>query len=165
MGYTTEFSGQIDVVPPLDKDEIAFLKKFNQSRRMDREKGPYFVDGTDSYGQGRDADIRNYNEPPEGQPGLWCQWVPTECGCAIEWDGGEKFYDSAEWMKYIVEHFLKPGALAIGKVPAIKGGHVLNGEIMAQGEDSDDRWKLIVKDNVVMTARRSEEVFEEPQPV
>lgn len=152
MGYTTEFNGQINIVPALNNEEIEYLKKFCRSRRMNRTKGPYFVDGSESFGQGRDADIINYNDPAEGQPGLWCQWVPTNYGNAIEWDGAEKFYCAAEWIKYIIEHFIGSEPKAKGELPFLQG-HTLNGEIFAQGEEPDDRWKLIVRDNKVFIAR------------
>lgn len=146
MGYTTEFKGQININPPLSREEIEFLKKFNETRRMNREKGPYFVDGSGSYGQGHDDDIRDFNSPPAGQPGLWCKWRPTEDGSAIEWDGAEKFYSSEEWMRYLIEHFLKPGHLA--PMPFL-GEHTLNGTILAQGEEIEDRWRLVVENNEV----------------
>ena len=147
MGYTTEFSGSISIEPPLNEDEIAYLEKFARTRRMNRKKGPYFVDGSGFAGQGHDPDIIDCNQPPPGQPGLWCQWVPD--GDGIEWDGGEKFYDSAEWMKYIIDHFLRPGAHAASELPFLQANHTCNGVIKAQGEDIDDRWKLIVEDNEV----------------
>lgn len=151
MGYTTEFSGSISIDPPLNAEEIAYLNKFSDTRRIHRTKGPYFVDGTGLRGQGADADIINHNLPPTGQPGLWCKWVPTEDGTGIEWSGDEKFYDSAEWMEYLIEHFLKPNAVAKLALPFLQANHTCNGVIKAQGEDMDDRWKLIVKDNVVTT--------------
>jgi hypothetical protein len=97
--------------------------------------------------------------------------VPTDDGTAIEWDGGEKFYDSPEWMTYLIDHFLKSGAEAQkqilraerlnARVPELDQfagftfDHVLNGIINAQGEDPDDKWRLVVKDNEVsvQTAR------------
>lgn len=151
MGYTTDFSGQVKVDPPLNAEEITFLTKFNKTRRMDRTHGPYFVDGSGFHGQDHDNDIVDFNRPPKGQPGLWCQWTPTEDGTAIEWDGGEKFYESAEWMKYLIEHFLKPDALAKNQLPFLQG-HTCNGEIEAVGEDPDDRWKLVVINNRVSVA-------------
>lgn len=148
MGYTTEFSGRVAIVPPLDKDEIEFLTKFNRTRRMARRKGPYFVDGTGAYGQGRDDDIIDYNVPAAGQPGLWCQWVPTEDGAFLQWDGGEKFYSAADWMEYVIEHFVKAEPIAGGQLKFLKP-HVCNGEIEASGEERGDLWKLVVKDNAV----------------
>lgn len=80
----------------------------------------------------------------------------------LEWDGGEKFYHSPQWMKYLIDHFLRPGAIAsrnlrdsAGQDPRIAEftfDHVCNGTIDAQGEDPDDRWQLIVEDNVVKVA-------------
>lgn len=153
MGYTTDFDGQIKIVPALNEAEIAYLNKFAGTRRMDREKGPYFVDGTGFMGQGPDDDVRNHNAPPAGQPGLWCKWVPTDDGAFIEWDGCEKFDDSAKWMQYIIDHFLKPDCAAAGVVPGIVGGHYCNGMIYAQGESPDDMWRLVVMDNVVTVQR------------
>lgn len=148
MGYTTEFNGQIKVDPPLNAEEIKFLQKFNETRRMRRALGPYYVDNAGFGGQDQEPDILNYNEPPDGQPSLWCQWRPTDDGKFIEWDGGEKFYESPEWMKYLIEHFLKPNAKAKSELEFLQG-HTLNGEIEAQGEESNDRWILSVENNVV----------------
>lgn len=153
MGYITEFDGSVVVEPPLNQTEIAYLSLFAGTRRMDREKGPYFVHGTGDFGQGGDPDIRNFNQPAEGQPSLWCQWVPTDDGTAIEWDGGEKFYGAEEWMRYLIDHFLRPGACATSH-PGFEGftfDHVVNGTIHASGEDRDDVWDLIVTGNQVTT--------------
>jgi len=111
-------------------------------------------------GQSRDASIIEYNHPPgqvgyddksfddsyaenrrrteEGlcQPGLWCQWELSDDE-TLEWDEGEKFYYYTEWIKYLIHHFFEPWGIK------------LNGEIEWDGEDSDDRGKIIVKDNVV----------------
>lgn len=162
MGYTTDFSGQISVEPPLNAEEIAFLKAFNETRRVKRERGPYFVGDYDSgvwhadgkaKSPGEQDDVVDSNRPPEGQPGLWCQWVPTDDGEFIEWDGGEKFYESVAWMEYIIDHFLKPGAEAFKssdpQFNKFTFDHICNGEIEAQGEDPDDIWKLVVENNSV----------------
>ena len=152
MGYTTEFEGQVSVAPPLNAAEIAYLRKFNETRRMHRANGPYYL-GAGFFGQDREDDIIDYNEPPSGQPGLWCRWTPTDDGSAIEWDGGEKFYYAEEWMRYIIVHFLCPGALASTTGDPQFGeftfDHTVNGMIEAQGEDRDDLWRLVVADNVV----------------
>ena len=149
MGYTTKFSGEIAIDPPLSETERAYLKKFTETRRMLCTHGPYYVDRPGFMGQDRDASVINYNAPSEGQPGLWCQWVPNEDGTALELDEGDF---AAEWMKYLIDHFIGAEPLARCKFPFFTG-HKCNGEIEAQGEDSDDRWKLIVVDNVVSVAQ------------
>lgn len=148
MGYTTEFSGQVKVDPPLNQDEINFLKKFAGTRRMARTKGPYYVDNEGFGGQDHENDIIDYNRPPAGQPGLWCQWIPTANGEAIKWDGGEKFYESEDWMEYLIEHFIGSHPKAKSKLPFLRP-HTLNGTILAQGEDLHDRWELVVVNNKV----------------
>lgn len=148
MGYTTTFDGSVKIEPPLNQEEIQFLQKFNETRRMNRANGPYFVDGSGFMGQDHDPDVRDHNRPPEGQPGLWCQWTVNDEGTEIEWDEGEKFYDADLWMTYIIEHFLKPNPIAKSQLPFLQG-HICNGVVDAQGEDSDDRWRLVVIDNKV----------------
>ncbi len=150
MGYTTDYFGEVSVEPPLNQAEIEYLDSFARSRRMDRELGPYFVDGRDE-GPGPDK-IYDHNCPPVGQPGLWCQWVPEHNGTVIQWDGGEKFYNAQEWMKYIIDHFLKPDCLAKDTLLFLQANHICSGEIFARGEEIDDTWYLIVENNKVFTA-------------
>lgn len=150
MGYQTEFEGHVTISPPLNVEEIEFLKKFADSRRMKRTGGPYFVDGEGFMGQGDGTDtVLDHNNPPEGQPGLWCKWEPSSDGHCIEWNEAEKFYDAEKWMKYLIKHFLQPGALAKDTLPFLQANHTVNGVIEAQGEDKDDRWDLVVRDNRV----------------
>lgn len=165
MGYTTEFYGEVTVDPPLNDAEVAYLVKFNESRRMKRGKGPYFVEGTGYMGQDEDADVEEYNYPPDGQPGLWCHWRPSSDGTKIAWDGGEKFYFAAEWMEYIIGHFLKQAApdatrqfnrdaeAAGNPFDGFTFDHMVNGVIEAQGEEPDDKWRLVVEDNEVRVTR------------
>jgi hypothetical protein len=153
MGYTTTFDGHISVEPPLNPEEITYLSKFANTRRMACEQGPYYVDRGGVYGQG-DVDepgIVDFNTPADSQPGLWCRWVPTEDGAAIQWDGGEKFYNAEDWMQYLIDHFVGSAPSAKAMLPFLQG-HTLNGEIDACGDDPDDRWKLIVEDNRVLVA-------------
>lgn len=150
MGYSTDFTGHVTVTPPLNPAEIAYLRKFAGTRRMNRTNGPYYVNGTGHAGQGYDADIIDFNKPDPSQPGLWCKWEPTEDGAAIEWNGVEKFYDATEWMQYLIDHFFRPGAHAQGRpgFDEFTFDHVINGTIDAQGEEPDDTWQLIVIDNL-----------------
>jgi hypothetical protein len=167
MGYTTYFEGSVTVSPPLSAEEVAFLNKFSETRRMNRTKGPYFVDGTGDFGQGHDDDVIDHNSPDPSQPGLWCQWVPAEDGSEIMWNDAEKFYEAEAWMQYIIDHFIGPNPLAQSELPFLKG-HTVNGTISADGEESDDFWKLLVTDNVVsrIEGRVSfeDEVIPEPPP-
>ena len=153
MGYTTDFYGSVSVTPPLNQAEIDYLNLFASTRRMHRKEGPYYAVDDGDLGQRETSGVINFNEPAQGQPGLWCQWVPTEDGTAIEWDGGEKFYDAEVWMQYLIDHFLRPAARAKGQ-PGFEDftfDHVVSGTIEAQGEDPGDQWQLVVTNNAVTT--------------
>ena len=166
MGYTTEFWGEASVSPPLNAAEVEYLNKFAGTRRMRRHSGAYTVednlpalDPTDSWGdylgQRHTVDVIDYNNPPQGQPGLWCQWEVDSDGAFIRWNGSEKFYHATEWMEYIICHFLRDGAYAgESRDPQFADftfDHVVNGIIEAQGEDPDDRWRIEIFDNSVKT--------------
>lgn len=158
MGYTTDFDGEFTLDKPLTAAHVAYLTAFAQTRRMRRdaaitatlpdslrdavglpvgEDGAYFVGSTHNFGQDNTPGILDYNSPPTGQPGLWCQWIPSANGEAIVWDDGEKFYEYEAWIRYLVATFLGPW------------GYRLNGEISWTGEDPDDRGILEMTDSVL----------------
>lgn len=144
MGYTTDFSGTLKLNKQLTLDDKTFLEKLASTRRMARNvdpkygvEGEFYVESTDDFGQGRDDNIIDYNVPPKTQPSLWLQWVPTEDGWGLEWDGGEKFYNYVEWLQYLIDKVLGPK------------GYILNGEIEWGGEDREDMGKIYVKNNII----------------
>lgn len=147
MGYTTEFEGEFTIEPALTKEQTAYLKQLGDTRRMKRDPekaaklpdplreavglplgtdAEFFVGGTGWAGQDRDDSILEYNYEPSTQPGLWCQWQPSDDGSKLRWDGSEKFYAYVEWLEYINEKLLKPW------------GRKLTGAVSWQGEDSSD---------------------------
>lgn len=158
MGYTTDFSGEFDISPAIKPEHEKYINTFSHTRRMQRDpskveslpdpvraavglpvgsQGEFFVGATGHAGQDKDASILDYNRPPEGQPGLWCQWI-VEDG-VLRWDEGEKFYSYVEWLDYMIEKFFEPW------------GYTLNGTVEWFGEDHDDRGRIVVTNNVVRT--------------
>ena len=158
MGYTTDFHGRFTLDKPLTLEQAKYLYTFACTRRVKRnanltlqrddpirkavglpvgEEGEFFVGESGFYGQDDGSDVLDGNGPPTTQPGLWCQWVPSEDGLGIEWDGGEKFYRYVEWLRYIIKNFLKPWGLT------------LNGEVHYQGESKADRGTIYCVGNVV----------------
>jgi hypothetical protein len=156
MGYDTLFGGHFTLDRSLAQDQINYLQKFNDTRRMKRNndylinkpdplrekvglplgiEGEFFVNGEGFMGQNRDDSVIDGNKPSSTQPGLWCQWRVSENGKIIEWDEGEKFYHYIEWIVYMVKNFIVPW------------GYVLNGEVSFQGECPDDAGKIIIEDN------------------
>lgn len=161
MGYTTDFSGEFELDRPLTAEHEAYLRAFSRTRRMARNpeitaalpdpireavglpvgpQGAYYVGNAGpNFGQDHTPDVIDYNNPPEGQPGLWCQWIPSG-SLSIVWDDGEKFYEYERWIEYLVEHFLGPW------------GYRLNGEVTWTGEDPDDRGRMTMTDNKLTVA-------------
>ena len=176
MGYNTDFRGAVTVVPPLNRHEIGYLRRFAHTRRMDRRSGPYYC-GKGFAGQDREPDIVDYNKPGFGQPGLWCKWEPTDDGSRIQWNHAEKFYFGEEWMAYLVTTFLMPGAKLAEELKSRVEGryyapefahftfdHVVNGVIDAQGEEYEDLWRLVVTDNVVTSVEMEPGLIDVDEP-
>lgn len=153
MGYTTDFIGHIDINPRLNDDEIAYLTTFSQSRRCRRPGGPYIVPGTLMAETPEDLDRDSYNSPAEGQPGLWCDWVPCWDGCCLAHNGNEKFYNPVPWMRYLISHFLKPDARASRSQDDQFSGftfdHQLDGMIVGCRRDTRELFAVAVSDNCV----------------
>src|SRR5207302_10365455 len=107
------------ITPPLKPKHRAYLKAFNAIRHVKRngkrlEKlpdpireavglpigvdGAFYLGGTawDHKGEKNDLSIIDYNQVPAGQFSFYCQWVPTNDGKRLAWDGGEKFYHYVE---------------------------------------------------------------------
>lgn len=156
MGYTTDFSGHVNIVPALNAAQVAYINQFSSTRRMKRKAAvtatfpdpireavglPIGLDGEFYVGGGQHGydqkDVVDSNGPPSTQPGLWCQWVVSEDGTKLEWDEGEKFYHYIEWMEYMIKHFFDPWHC------------ILNGHVDWQGEESEDEGTIEVVDNSV----------------
>jgi hypothetical protein len=92
----TTFSGTFVLDKPLTAEHKEALEEFVEEEHEDEN--------------GR----RGLNGKPTS---IYCQWMPTEDGTGLEWDGAEKFYDYVEWLEYMVSHFIKPW------------GYTLNGSV------------------------------------
>ena len=169
MGYTSEFTGSIAIQPPLNEQEVAYLKRFAETRRMERDRGPYYC-GTGYAGQDVEPDVTNPNRPCPDQPGTWCHWEPSPDGRELAWNGSEKFYYAPKWMAYLIGTFLAPEARLAAELAERTPGryyapefghftfdHVLNGVIDARGEEEEDVWQLVVTDGVVTHRADGEE--------
>lgn len=191
----TKLTGEITIVPALNKKEQLFIKKFSEMKHVKRHNGPYFVEDliidtlcetndevkeeleqnkkkTNTKKQDKSidtkkktvidyehetkkyptdgSDIIDHDRPHDGKPGLWCRWTVNDEGNAIIWDGHEDFYNSADWLAYLINHF-------IGSQPMAKGAttltflstHTLNGVI--EGIEEGEKIRIAVKDNIVKT--------------
>ena len=152
MGYHTDFEGRFQLSKPATEQQIAYLNRFSETRRVKRDvnilketqgvaysfNDEYGIEGEYFVGE-CEKSIININRPPSTQPGLWCDWVLTEDGTYLQWNGGEKFYNYVEWLEYLINNFF------------VKWGIELNGEVYWYGEDKDDLGKIEVENNKVVT--------------
>lgn len=113
MGYTTNFGGQFKFDKQLTVEQKKQLEEFADQRHGGN------------------------TQPYPDVPGFWCQWVPTEDGWGLVWDGGEKFYNYVEWLEHLINKFFIPW------------GVKLNGEVEWEGEESGDLGQIVIRDNEV----------------
>ena len=150
MGFSTDFIGHIDIEPPLNDVEMSYLSAFAASRRYDRGD-PYDVPGNPRAEDRNGVDTEAYNRTPPGQPNLWCDWQVCWDGCCITWSGKEKSYSMEPWLRYVIDHFLRPGALASGD-PRFAGftfDHALTGMVVGCRRDNKELFAIRAVDNVV----------------
>lgn len=155
MGYDTDFRGQFDLDKPLTPAHLAHLTRFSEIRHTKwkpevadlpdplREavglpagpEGAYYVGSEGS----RDNPLcLDPNREPDSQPDLYCQWIPNSAGTALVWDEIEKFREYVEWLRYLIEHFLKPW------------GYVLSGKVTWEGEEHGDAGTITVTGNEIL---------------
>ena len=166
MGVTTRYLGHVEIGPPLNQAEYDYLRLFAASRRSLRNDGPYAVFPRDPHEEAPtlhgEAAAERYNRIADGQPGYWCQWVPCPRGCCLSWNGREKFYAGGAWLQYLIDHFLRPGALA-----QADGGvwfrrftfdHDVNGVVVGEQGDNRELFSLTVEHGEVTrtTLRRGD---------
>lgn len=119
-------NGKMTLTPALSLAQYQYLTEFGETRRMKRDtnvevkdpdrdpirnavglttgrEGAYIVHGDDSRRL-----VTNSNQPPDGQPGLYCPLRPSKDGTSILVGRNEREDDwsAGEWLKYIAEHFL-----------------------------------------------------------
>lgn len=153
MGVNTNYLGHVEIVPGLNQAEYAYLTAFADTRRSVRPEGPYAVTPADPKDGTSDREIARYNRINDGQPGYWCQWVPCPHGCCLGWNGREKFYAGPAWLQYLIDHFLKRGAVAQHsgneQFADFTFDHRMNGLIVGEQQDLHELFLLRIEDDVV----------------
>jgi hypothetical protein len=154
MGYDTCFHGAFVISPPLSPDRTAYLRAFSETRRCRRSLSheplksqslreavglPFGEDGAHCAAEPeKDHDLtQDYNEPPRGQPSLWCNWEPSPDGRLLRWNGAEKSRRFVEWLQYLTKTYLGPW------------GHGLSGTVCWSGEDFEDFGMITAREGQV----------------
>lgn len=149
MAYRTDFIGHVEVVPALNSAEVAYLAAFTGSRRWRRPDGPYAVPAGAC--EPEPVGSRSWHLPADGQPTLWCDWVPCWEGCCLTWQGEERFGGVGTWLGYLVDHFLRAGAAASRTGdPRFAGftfDHVLDGMVVGCRRDNKQLFAVTAHQN------------------
>ena len=147
MAYSTHYLGHIKVTPPLNDVEYQYLTAFAETPHVEEDAGPYVVDdnplaprpvGPDGY-----AVLNRRDDVPD----VACCWVPSchgEC-LVINRDHGEH-RAAAEWLQWLVDHFLKPAAHAsatgLSEFEGFTFNHSLDAAVAAHRSDSGRLWLI-----------------------
>ncbi|GAB3051463.1 hypothetical protein GCM10027053_08670 [Intrasporangium mesophilum] len=93
--------------------------------------------------------------PKDGTPYPHLDWVPCVEGCCLAWDGADKSRAAERWLAYLIDHFLRPGALAhLDGRPDFDGftfDHLVNGTIAAYRNDTRELFLIHCDDNAIST--------------
>lgn len=137
MGYDTSFEGHVTIEPPLTEVEVTYMRS-RFSWRHDQKMSP-------------------------GAPNDHCRWEVSSDGARIAWDGGEKFYDATEWLRYLIDHYIAGTARVVTPAdqltldmvaePFFRTQRTVSGVIHASGDDASDVWRIVVRNNVVTEVR------------
>lgn len=85
MGYTTNFTGQLEFSRPLTVIEYNEIEAMNE-----------------------DADRCYKYTDKDTIPESYMQWISNKDGTALIWDGSEKFYNYIHWLRWLIKHYFKP---------------------------------------------------------
>jgi hypothetical protein len=122
MGYHVYYSGEVSISPPLSEEDAAVVRAF-VSLEPSEETQPIF------------AAIAASEEPDLPWFGGLLDVSRDRASLVPEEE--ESRHGVRLWLKLLTEHFLAPK------------GYVSNGEVLWEGEDSDDAGCIYVKDNHV----------------
>ena len=158
MGFSTTFLGRLDIEPRLNPAEVEWLRAYAD---LDRR---YFIDPYEvpmnpkafRLERERQPDASTTLRPGDGSPYPHLDWNPCIDGCCLSWDGRtEKSRMAEEWLQYLIDHFLRPGARARTSAKPdfaqFTFDHVLNGVIAAERDDTRAMWLIRCRDNEIST--------------
>lgn len=131
MGNSTDYVGRVGIDPPLNDREIAYLTALMATSYDDREEVAF--------------------EPPSAR----CGWRLGDDGRSLVWDADADVDEMIVWLRYLIAHFLKPRARAVGTagVEGFTFDHVVEGIVVGCQRDSGGLTQITVRRNRV-TAKR-----------
>jgi hypothetical protein len=83
------------------------------------------------------------------------RWVPCWTGCCLSFDGSEKCHEPVVWLRYVIAHFLEPGASAsrsgLARFASFTFDHRLDGMVVGCRRDTRELTAITVRANRVTT--------------
>jgi hypothetical protein len=184
MGFSTTYLGRLDIEPKLNPAEVEWLTAYAEVDRR-HFTDPYEVPmnprafrlaehhkqeeafrlkretATTTRRRRRaqvDQDPFTTLQPGDGSPYPHLDWKPCPTGCCIGWDSRtEKSRMAEDWLQYLIDHFLRPGAHAsLSGKPDFEEftfDHAVNGIIAAERDDTRQLWLIVCRDNEISTTQ------------
>ncbi len=153
MGYSTQYLGSFRIEPALRPAEVEYLRGYADSDRGAYSDDPY---GLSMNPRAERVDRRCGRGAPDrrvarGVPGEHCDWLPSECGRFLTWRDIEKSNDARRWIPYLVDTFLRPGAMASTsgreEFSDFTFDHRVEGVIAARDGSNGRLYLLVMDDN------------------
>ncbi len=142
MGYSTRYLGRFDIEPPLNAGEVEWLRAYARTRRREGED-PYAVP----------MNPGAVEQPHGTERVLTCEWAPCPEGCCLEWQGGERSNSPRAAVRYLIDHFLRPGAHASldgrADFDVFTFDHVVSGTVAAENDETRELYLVTARRNTV----------------
>jgi hypothetical protein len=107
MGYI-EVSGAFDIISPLNSEQIVQINSYSNNC------------------------TRKYTNQPSSQ----CQWIASDDGTQIIWNGNQCFDSYLEWINYLIVKYFEPWGLS------------LKGSVELWGSSQNDRCSIVIAKNI-----------------
>lgn len=142
VGDSTRYLGRFDIEPPLNAGEVEWLRAYARTLRREGED-PYAVPMNPGA-----------MEPPHGTGRvLTCEWAPCPEGCCLEWQPGERSDSPRAAVRYLIDHFLRPGAHASldGRpdFDVFTFDHMVSGTVAAENDETRELYLVTARRNTV----------------
>lgn len=159
MGHSTRYLGHLDITPALNPSEVMWLRAYCRTHRALHPDDPYAVPMNPG------AEHQDHPLAERLPGGGWviggstgegltrCDWSPTPDGRALCWVETEKSNTALTELRYLIDHFLRPEALAStdGRedFAEFTFDHTVAGTIASEREDG--RLSLLLADDNELT--------------
>ena len=152
MEHHTTYLGQLRLDPPLSDAELDWLRSFAEwgggptGDPFDVPMNPR-AELADGAGWGGYPDGRD--RPRTGIPGGVRDWVPCDQGCHLMWRPAPCSNDALLALRFLVDHYLGPRALARGRGPVFDDftfDHRVDGVLAGHRDDTEELFLLRAED-------------------